>query len=65
MREGGFSTRNTRHNLKINRENFGTYWRHSGPVTATVAITLKLGYKSLGLIRCKLFPRQVASLARD
>ena len=62
MREGGFSTRSCRQILRINVENYGTYRRINGPVLAAISVTLKLGYKIMSLVRCRMNSVEVRSL---
>jgi glycosyltransferase len=58
QREGGFSTRSLRRVADTNLALFHVYRRHVGFSGAALALTLKLGYKALGVGFFKLFPRR-------
>lgn len=65
QRQGGFSTSSYGKILTINRELYGVYARHVGPVLAPLSVGMKLGYKLLGRLRRTLSPLAVATLRRD
>lgn len=62
MAEGGFSTGGYGKMMRSNGQLFDAYRTHSGLLGAVLALTVKLGYKALGILQHKLISRDTAAL---
>lgn len=62
MREGGFSNQSRQRILEINKALFAVYRDRVGPVGATTALALKLGWKIVGRAEAAVRPQSLAEL---